>query len=335
MPRAVSISAVIRTSRPIASTTRSMSAGDSTFGTRIPKSPPTPAQGREVVVVARVHPHLDAAVRRRRRVRRSQSATCVACDRLSGPARPASSRSRMTSCAPRGDRLVEPLRPVARHVQRRDDRSSESTPCPSPDPPRRVVLSSAARVSRRSCARLGLGGRRSRRRCSRARGARRRCRRRAAGRPSGSSRASRTGGTARSASSSGRARRRRPSRPCRAPRTAGRRARRARRTPARRRPGPSRTRSTTSAVGRARDPRRHRVVELVGVLGPRVTGGEPRLVDEVRSADEAHHPLGDRLRAVRHRDPLAVAGAVDVARRVVHRPVAGPRLHDARAGRTR
>ena len=58
------------------------------------------------------------------------------------------------------------------------------------------------------------------------------------------------------------------------------------------------------------------------MFGSLTTGGEPRLVDDVRTPDEAHHSLGDRLRRRADGDPLAIGGAVDVARGVVGRAVA-------------
>src|SRR5206468_5937948 len=43
--------------------------------------------------------------------------------------------------------------------------------------------------------------------------------------------------------------------------------------------------------------------------------------------DQAEHALGDALRAGGDSEPPAVCGAIGVARRVVHRPVPGARLH--------
>ena len=62
------------------------------------------------------------------------------------------------------------------------------------------------------------------------------------------------------------------------------------------------------------------------MLRPLPAGGEPGLLGQLRTADEPHDPLGDALRAGRHRDPAAVLGEVGVARRVVGRPVAGALL---------
>ena len=53
---------------------------------------------------------------------------------------------------------------------------------------------------------------------------------------------------------------------------------------------------------------------------------EPRLVDQLRPADQPHHPLGDALRAGGHRHPPPVGAPVRVARRVVRRAVAQPGL---------
>ena len=74
-------------------------------------------------------------------------------------------------------------------------------------------------------------------------------------------------------------------------------------------------------------PRRHRLVQDVGVLRPLTTRGEPRLLGELRTAHEPHHPNGDALRTGGDRDPPPVAGEVCVAGSVVGGPVAGALLH--------
>src|SRR5690606_19796134 len=58
-------------------------------------------------------------------------------------------------------------------------------------------------------------------------------------------------------------------------------------------------------------------VQQVGVLGAGGAGGEPGLVDDLGVADQPHDPLGDGVGAGGHGDPVAVGGAVEVARRVV------------------
>src|SRR5690606_16074146 len=74
--------------------------------------------------------------------------------------------------------------------------------------------------------------------------------------------------------------------------------------------------------------RRDVAVEQVGVPGTTRPAGKPRLVDHLRVPHQAHHPLGHRGRAGGDGHPVAVAGAVRVARRVVLRPVAAPLLDD-------
>ena len=93
--------------------------------------------------------------------------------------------------------------------------------------------------------------------------------------------------------------------------------------------------ATTTAVALAQDPGADGLVEDVGVLGALVAVAEPRLVGQVVTTDQAHHPLGDRLGAGGDRDPVAVGGLVGVARGVVLRAVAGALGDDRRAGRRR
>ncbi len=77
------------------------------------------------------------------------------------------------------------------------------------------------------------------------------------------------------------------------------------------------------------DPLLDDLVELVDVLDPAHVVGEPRLLDQVRTTDDAHHALGDRLRAGREPEPLAVLREVGVARGGEGSAVAGSALHDA------
>ena len=103
----------------------------------------------------------------------------------------------------------------------------------------------------------------------------------------------------------------------RAPGTAGRASRRGRRRSAPPPPRRPRMRRTTSSRSRSRDPAADRSVQLVGVLRPLDAAVEPRRVDDSGTADQPHDALGDRLGAGRDGDPLPVARAVRVARRVV------------------
>ena len=82
-------------------------------------------------------------------------------------------------------------------------------------------------------------------------------------------------------------------------------------------------------AGALGDPGPHRLVELVGVLGPLGALLEPGLVYVLGAPDEAHHALGDVLGAGGDGDPVAVFGLVGVARGVVDRAVAAALLDDA------
>ena len=74
------------------------------------------------------------------------------------------------------------------------------------------------------------------------------------------------------------------------------------------------------------DPAADVLVEERLVLDAAVVVAEPRLVDDLRVADQAHDPLGDRLGARRQSEPVPVARLVGVAGRGPIGAAAGPAL---------